>query len=79
MAILSFSYFVSQNKVAGEKVIKQTQKYDVLLEAWSVDVFEGGCNSRRDFLAKTAIKFEKQNKGALVSVTSYTAEGAINA
>ena len=45
-----------------------------VLVMWHVDTFEGGTGSRQDFLMKSAVEFEKQNNGVLVSVIKHTEE-----
>jgi len=50
----------------------QPLTYKGVLVLWHVDTFEGGSGSRAEFLKSRAIEFEKQNKGVLISVQSYT-------
>lgn len=45
-----------------------------VLTAWHVDTFEGGIGSRQDFLMKTAIEFERENKGVYVHIVKHTEE-----
>lgn len=48
------------------------QSQPTVLVLWHVDGFEGGTGSRKDFLLKSALAFEREHKGVLVSVISHT-------
>lgn len=50
-----------------------------VVRLWNIDTFEGGRGSRTAFLSRIAAAYEKGNPGALVMVSSYTAEGALAA
>lgn len=52
-----------------------TQEYQCVLNLWHVDTFEGGSGSRKQFLLSVARQFEKQHKGVLVTVSSYSVQG----
>ena len=52
------------------------KNYNTILTLWQIDTFEGGINSRQDFLMRAALLFEKTHKGALVSVVNHTEQSA---
>ena len=56
------------------KKIKDTPKYQGIISLWQVDSFEGGVGSRKQFLMREAVAFEKLNSGVLVMVSSQTPE-----
>lgn len=67
-----FAFSVSVKKIKAENPIVKSEEYKAVLELWSIDTFEGGKGSRRDFLLKTTLKFEKKHKGVIISVLSYS-------
>lgn len=62
-------------KKINPKTEKQTQEQSILV-LWQIDGFEGGTGSRKEFLLSVARRFEKQNKGIMVSVITHTTESA---
>lgn len=48
--------------------IENRYSYKGILTLYSLDTFEGGINSRADFLNRAAISFEKKNRGVFVQV-----------
>lgn len=55
----------------------QTQSganYKGIVELWNVESFEGGVGSRESWLKSRAAKFEQQNEGLFVHVTTLTVE-----
>ncbi len=67
-----FAFSVSVKKIKAENSVVKSEEYKAVLELWSIDTFEGGKGSRKDFLLKTSLKFEKKHKGVIISVISYT-------
>ncbi len=61
---------------SGGRPVGEKEEYQGIISLWQIDSFEGGRGSRKQFLMKVARSFEKQNKGVLVVVSDYTAEGA---
>ena len=58
-----------------QNTIKKVEGYKQILELWHIDSFEGGIGSRKDFLLKTSLSYEKKNK-VLISVVSHTISSA---
>lgn len=58
-----------------KKSVGQVEGYKYILELWHIDSFEGGIGSRRDFLLKSSLTFERQNK-IIVSVISHSLQSA---
>ena len=50
----------------------------VILSLWHVESFEGGLNSRTDWLKKRAMEFEKKNKGVYVDVSKLTYQQVVD-
>lgn len=67
-----FAFSVSVKKIKAENPVVKSEEYKAVIELWSIDTFEGGKGSRKDFLLKTSLKFEKKHKGVIISVISYT-------
>lgn len=67
-----FAFSVSVKKIKAENPVVESEEYKAVLELWSIDTFEGGKGSRKDFLLKTSLKFEKKYKGVIISVLNYT-------
>ena len=70
-----FSLFFARSHIS-DGVIKTTDGYKAVLTVWQIDGFEGGKGSRRQFITDVSKKFEKDNLGVLVLVSSYTKESA---
>ena len=79
ICIICFSTFISVKKVTKGVKKNSAGDYKMILELWTIDTFEGGTGSRQDFLSRQALKFEKQNKGIIISVINHTLESAENA
>lgn len=62
-ALTSLPHFDNTNTPAG---------YKGILELWHIESFEGGVNSRAEWLRKRAIEFEKSNKGLYINVSALT-------
>ncbi|MEG1520309.1 MAG: hypothetical protein RR458_04900 [Clostridia bacterium] len=62
-------YLVSAPILSGFLVLQDERKRDdVFVELWHVDTFEGGKNSRGEFLKKVAVELNKKNKNEFVVV-----------
>ncbi len=64
------SFFAVEGRLNGKG--EEAVSRELVLVLWHVDTFEGGTGSRQDFLMKSAIAFEKKNKGVYVSVIKHT-------
>lgn len=73
---VSIAFSFSVKRIKAENPVVKSEEYKAVLELWSIDTFEGGKGSRRDFLLKTSVKFEKKYKGVIISVLSYTPKEA---
>lgn len=56
----------------------QSAPTHTLLTLWNVDNFPSGKSSKADWLKKTALTFEKQNKGVIISVVNLTQQQAVD-
>ncbi len=63
-----FALFFGKEKISEQKEYAFPIEYKGVLTLWQIDTFEGGSNSRKQFLMDVASSFEKQNKGVLISV-----------
>lgn len=70
------AFGVCLKKINREGFTVKSEEYQTILELWNIDTFEGGTGSRKDFLLKTGIKYEKKHKGVIISVINYTPFGA---
>ena len=59
--------FVTSPGADGAR-IENRYSYRGILTLYSLDTFEGGINSRADFLNRAAIAFEKKNRGVFIQV-----------
>ena len=55
---------------------KNPKEYKAVLTVWQIDIFEGGKGSRRQFIESVSKRFEKQNLGVFVLVSSLSPSGA---
>lgn len=60
----------------GRYYLRNGRTETVHLEIWHIDSFDGGVNSRAEWLRKRAGEFEKANKGIYISVKAYTYQTA---
>jgi len=65
---------VTTNDDLSKKFFGNKSEYEGILTLWHVDTFEGGSSSRSAFLNKTAVNFEKQNKGVYIKVENLTVD-----
>ena len=73
VAVLVPTAIISGKNVLAEK-FRHVASYQGILELWNIDTFEGGTASKKSFLTRRAIEFQKQNKGTLVMVKNMTAD-----
>lgn len=71
-----FTAFIGGKKIAADEIDKTPTSYRGVISLWQIDGFEGGVNSRKQFLLKIARMYEKNNDGVLIMVTNQTIEGA---
>lgn len=66
-------YLVSAPILGGFFALQeQAPRKDIFVELWHVDTFEGGKNSRGEFLKKVAVELNKKNKNEFVVVKTIT-------
>ena len=63
--------FVTAPAADGAR-IENRYSYRGILTLYTLDTFEGGINSRADFLNRAAVSFEKKNRGVFVQVVPVT-------
>jgi len=66
---------LKQQNIIGDTL---TSSYKGILTLWHVENFEGGINSRENFLFKRAVEFEKMNEGVFIQVLNMTDSQALN-
>lgn len=62
----------------SEKFFGKTSEFQGILRLWNIDSFEGGSFPKSSFLEKTAMLFEKQNKGVLIMVQNMTEDEVVS-
>jgi hypothetical protein len=67
-----FTIFIGKDKILEQDKITKKAEYKGIITLWQIDGFEGGSDSRKQFLLKVAREFEKQNQGVLIMVISHT-------
>jgi len=72
--VIAFAVTVPYYLVRADKEDNGNGRSSTVLVLWHVDSFEGGTGSRQDFLMKSALGFERENKGVYVSVIKHTEE-----
>lgn len=65
--VFTLCFTVVSGKYSIDKVTDKDD-YKCILSVWHVDTFQGGSNSRKQFLSNISKDFEKENKGVIVSV-----------
>lgn len=72
-----FTIFIPnvKNKEGIEnKFLNEKSDYQGVLTCWNIDTFESGTKSKKSFLEKIAIDFEKENRGLYLLVKNITIE-----
>lgn len=62
----------------SEKFFGKKSEFQGILRLWNIDSFEGGSLPKSSFLEKTAMLFEKQNKGVFIMVQNMTEDEVIS-
>ena len=75
VGIVVFSFTIGYKKIDNEYIYKENGHDNFVLSLWQVDTFEGGKGSRKQFLNKIALDFERKNQGVFIMAVDMTIDG----